>query len=144
MCLNRRATQHMELKKTSFEPHEPSFIWNVCMNMQRAASHRAQCKAGIRHVARQTHKDDTTKMSSKPRWHWCTCAMVLSSRTVWPQAALISSHSTAVSAVRPRRKPPIVPKAPSCQIRKTSWYTLVCCSRFKWAALCSICSSAQP
>jgi len=38
-----------------------------------------------------------------------TCAMVCSSSTACPHAALISSHSTAISDVRPKRKPLMVP-----------------------------------
>jgi hypothetical protein len=43
-----------------------------------------------------------------------TCAMVCSSSTACPQAALISSHPTSHSSVRPSRNPLMVPKWPSC------------------------------
>ena len=43
-----------------------------------------------------------------------TCAMVCSSNTACPHAALISSHSTGTSGVLPNRNPLMVPKGPSC------------------------------
>lgn len=56
------------------------------------------------------------------------CAMVCSSSTAWPQAALISFQSTGCSGVLPNRKPLMVPKGPSCHIRKVSFSTLVDCT----------------
>ena len=62
-----------------------------------------------------------------------TWASVCSSRTAWPHAALSSSQSTGCVLVRPRRKPEMVPKAPSVSMWNTSFSTLVrrrraCCA----------------
>jgi len=66
-----------------------------------------------------SHNDSHEKLS----WH--CCAMVCSSMTAWPQAALISFQSTGNSGVRPSLKPLMVPNGPSCQILKVSLRTLV-------------------
>lgn len=69
-----------------------------------------------------------------------TCASVCNMSTLCPQAALISSHPTAHSGVRPRRKPPMVPKGPSCQMWNTSLCTLVVRRRSVRRTVRSICS----
>ena len=72
-----------------------------------------------------------------------TWAMVCSKRTAWPQAALISSHSTGQLLVLPSRKPLMVPKGPSCQMLNTSLYTLVACSRVRCSSERQICNQHQ-
>jgi hypothetical protein len=56
------------------------------------------------------------------------CAIVCSSSTACPQAALISAQDTGCSGVRPSRKPLMVPKGPSCQMRNVSLSTLDDCA----------------
>lgn len=72
-----------------------------------------------------------------------TCARVCSSRTAWPQAALISSQDTGSAAVRPSRKPPMVPNAPACQMWNTSFHTLVRRSDSSCASATSICMTMR-
>lgn len=69
----------------------------------------------------------------------CTWARVCSSSTAWPQAALISSQSTGQAGVRPRRKPEMVAKGPSCQMWNASLYTLVWRRRSRCDEVRSIC-----
>eukprot|EP00882_Tetradesmus_deserticola_P022893 GHRQ01024884.1.p3 GENE.GHRQ01024884.1~~GHRQ01024884.1.p3 ORF type:complete len:112 (+),score=8.41 GHRQ01024884.1:307-642(+) len=65
------------------------------------------------------HKASPAQLPPPEKLSLHVCAMVCSSSTAWPQPALISSHSTGHSGVRPSRKPLMVPKGPSCQILRS-------------------------
>mmetsp|Transcript_16645 Transcript_16645/g.49794 ORF Transcript_16645/g.49794 Transcript_16645/m.49794 type:complete len:207 (+) Transcript_16645:764-1384(+) len=67
-----------------------------------------------------------------------TCAMVCSSSTQCPHAALISSQVTLASPNRPNLAPFTVAKGPAFQMWNTSFHTLVRCSDSSCADATSI------